>query len=465
MSVRTATVAHCAIVAAVAWGVFSFGAVYPWAYWPLAIMAVLAGCLAVAGTGRVRVPFVLIAASGAAFAAAVAFQLVPLPSDVLQRWSPATVETLRRLDLSFAVGLTDSHSITIDPASTVAGLALFVACGILTFGVAKTCSAQGVKWLGPSLTAVAVIVALVGLIQKALFNGKIYGVWEPEMQGNAFGPFVNRNHFAGWMMMVLPITLGALCAGIARGMRGTKPEWRERMLWFGSKDASQIIMYGAAAAVMALSLVMTMSRSGIGAFGLALLINGMLVVFGVGNRARKTVAAVYLGVLFVLIVGWTGLDVIAGQFEDVNWDEFNNRRGAWQDARDIHAMFPLTGVGFGAYGAATQLYQKHDLIHHYAQAHNDYLQLAAEGGLLLIVPAVILALVLTVSIARRFRDSDGSETSWWIRAGAVTGLVAISLQEVVDFSLQMPGNAVLFSVLIGIALHRSPVARAGRIAG
>ena len=46
--------------------------------------------------------------------------------------------------------------------------------------------------------------------------------------------------------------------------------------------------------------------------------------------------------------------------------------------------------------------------------------------------------------------------AYWLRVGAVTGLVAIALQETVEFSLQMPGNAALCATLCGIALHRAP---------
>ena len=85
------------------------------------------------------------------------------------------------------------------------------------------------------------------------------------------------------------------------------------------------------------------------------------------------------------------------------------------------------------------------------EAHNDYLQLAAEGGGLLGVPILLSAAVLIAGIRRRFRDDVGS--IFWIRVGAITGLLAIAAQSLVEFSLQMPANAALFAVLCGIALH------------
>ena len=145
-----------------------------------------------------------------------------------------------------------------------------------------------------------------------------------------------------------------------------------------------------------------------------------------------------------------------------NWREYNDRRGAWADARRIASLFPLTGTGLGTYGVATLFYQQHDLEQHYEQAHNDYLELAAEGGALVVIPVAMLLLAITVRILTRFRDSGGSATSWRVRAGAVTGLLAIGLQEVVDFSLQIPGNAMLCAALLGVAMHKAPH-QSGRI--
>jgi O-antigen ligase len=100
------------------------------------------------------------------------------------------------------------------------------------------------------------------------------------------------------------------------------------------------------------------------------------------------------------------------------------------------------------------------------EAHNDYLQLAAEGGLLVLLPAVALAAVFVREVRRRFREAGPGLTSYWLRGGAVAGLIAIALQETVEFSLQMPGNAVLCAVLCAIALHRpdQPAAERGRTA-
>jgi O-antigen ligase len=92
----------------------------------------------------------------------------------------------------------------------------------------------------------------------------------------------------------------------------------------------------------------------------------------------------------------------------------------------------------------------------FQEAHNDYLQVVVEGGLLIAAPAALALWLLVHAIRRRFTMHQDDGMSYWLRAGAVTGLVAIGLQSLVEFSLQMPGNAVFCVVLMAIAMHKSP---------
>ena len=125
----------------------------------------------------------------------------------------------------------------------------------------------------------------------------------------------------------------------------------------------------------------------------------------------------------------------------------------------MFADFPIAGTGLHTYSVAMLFYQEYESGFHFAQAHNDYLQLLAEGGVLLAVPAVALIGVLLVQVRRRFVEGRDDDRTWWLRVGAVSGLLAIALQEVVDFSLQIPGNAVLFCFTVAVAIHRPPTTR------
>jgi O-antigen ligase len=130
------------------------------------------------------------------------------------------------------------------------------------------------------------------------------------------------------------------------------------------------------------------------------------------------------------------------------------RSNIWQVTLKVIAANMPFGAGFGAFGVA---YTPHDAmsgLERVEQAHNDYLQVLAEGGLLVAIPVAFCLLIFIRTVYRRGRADQLSTTAWWLRRGAVTGLIAIALQESVEFSLQMPGNAVLFALLCAVALHR-----------
>ena len=164
--------------------------------------------------------------------------------------------------------------------------------------------------------------------------------------------------------------------------------------------------------------------------------------------------AAYFACVVLFVVGWAGVDAVAARFGSAKPATVNERLPIWRDTWRMVTDFWLTGSGLNTYGVATLFYQTSVPGFHLREAHNDYLQLAAEGGLLMGVPIVCATVALVRDIRRRFVGSNGS--SYWIRLGAMTGLCAIALQSSVEFSLQMPGNAALCAVLCGIALHRDP---------
>jgi O-antigen ligase len=438
--------------------------VYPWAYWPLALACALAGLLglAVKSAGSPAVPATL-SISLALLAAAVLLQLAPLPLPAISFISPAASATLRAYSLSFAAGLENRHALSIEPAATWTALALFVAFVLLLLGTTRALSTTGARRLVEGITILGVVLALVGIIQSPLCVGRIYGFWTPESAGGAaFGPFVNRNHFAGWMLMGLPLALGLLSAAIAKGLRRARPGWRNRLLWFASPNANRLILIGAATILMALSLVLTMSRSGMTAFTLSLVLVGWFVTRSLQSGWRKAAAIVYLMLMAAAVIGWAGASTITTRFSTTAGD-FKDRKGAWEDAVTIASAFPVAGTGLGTYGVATLFYQQHDLAQHYEQAHNDYLQLLAEGGALIAIPVALIILALTLETRRRVRETDAGSTAYWLRAGAITAIVAMALQESVEFSLQMPGNAALFATVCAIALHRAPCPAGDRV--
>lgn len=452
---------HALALTAVCWGALAFGGAYPWAFWPLAALSLGCGLAGLASREVAVAPlsrFFVIALW--LIGTAMALQLLPLPIGWVKAISPATIDLLAQTDFRYGAGLTRFHPLSIDPQATATALALFVSFAVFIVGLVRVLQPEQARRMVEAITILGVGLALLGIVQKPIYDGKIFGLWAPEGAGLVFGPFINRNHFAGWMLMALPLTIALFCAGLEQGMRGVKPGWRYRILWLSSPEANRLILLGAAAMVMALSLVLTMSRSGISALALALALTGWFVARHLKGRSRRTAGAAYLLVLALTSVAWVGADTIVARFSDANWDEFNNRRGAWIDALGVARAFPVAGVGVNAYETAARFYQRHNLERFFGESHNDYLELMADGGLLVGIPIVLAIVALVAAIRGRMKE-DTASSSWWLRRGALTGLVAIALQETVEFSLQLPGNAVLFAVLCVIVLHKARAARGG----
>ncbi len=278
------------------------------------------------------------------------------------------------------------HPLSIDPSGTWLGLAGLTALALLLVGTVRGLGRGSLRTLAAGIVVLGAALALVGIVQSGIYlhdpqkTGLVYGFWKPIFGTDPFGPFVNRNHFAGWMLLALPVAIGYFTALVDRGMRGVKPVLRERVLWFSSPDASRVILVGLAILVMGLSLVLTFSRSGISGFLLAVAISAGVVLRRRTQRSKRAVTLAYLVLLVVLTVSWVGFDALVGRFADAEDTELGGRLPIWSDTVKVVRDFPWTGTGLNTYGTSMLLYQEHNLDTHNVEAHNDYLQLAAEGG-------------------------------------------------------------------------------------
>jgi O-antigen ligase len=445
-----------AVLGLCAWGVLAFGGVYPWAYWPLAAgSAAVAALLMLDARVRARMrgapPLAL-----AALFAAIGLQLIPLPTAVLEILSPATTEFLNQYVLGFSIA-PSAHALSILPGATATALALGIAFAALLLALAALLTEIGSRRLVGGLVALGVLVALIGIIQRPFFDGRIYGFWEPIGRNNSFGPFVNPNHFAGWMTMCLSLTLGWLAGRFATSMRYSARSWRDYIAWASAPEANGLALLMTAAATMGLALVLALSRSGLLCFAVAVGLT-MIVTLRKQQGARRGLTVASLLAVGIGVMAWAGPSMVASEFRKSDWRQFGlaGRLEHWKDGMSVARAFPIAGSGLNTYGTAMLHYQRDKLAPHTTAAHNEYVHVLAEGGLLVAIPVVAAIVVMAGTIRRRFREEATHGDTYWIRVGAVTGLVAIALQSFIDFSLQMPGNAVLFACLCAIAIHRAP---------
>ena len=462
-----------ATVAVIAWGALAFGAVYPWTFTPLAAACAFVGVL---GLVRYRSrPFerrtklVLWALFGVLAAAAI--QVVPLPAAVLKVLSPSADSFLSNYDFAYALGRLEGsapswHPLSVVPKSTMTGIALLAAFVLFLAGLTRALSPSKARALAAGVVGFGVLLALVGIVQKATLGDhawagmKIYGFWAPQnLLSTPFGPYINKNHFAGWMLMALPLAIGLAMGQAEHALHRVSGGFRSVVLWFSSPDGGRFQLAVIAMLTMAASLLMTKSRSGVACLVFSMLLVSLAARRRFGTARAGWAAFASLAVLFVAVFVMAGAELAARVANRM--DAMELRKNIWTDSAAIIRDFPLTGTGLNTFGTAMIRYQTSQTDQHFQEAHNDYLQLVVEGGFLLALPVLAAIVLLVRAIRQRFAAREDDPQTYWVRAGAVIGLLTIAVQAIVEFSLQMPGNAALFVVLCAIALHKRPV-RSGR---
>lgn len=159
------------------------------------------------------------------------------------------------------------------------------------------------------------------------------------------------------------------------------------------------------------------------------------------------------------VVAWRGTDTLVAWYGNTGTLEW--RIDLWKDTLPALKDFWVTGSGLNTYGTLMLAYPLTDPSFHPREAHSDYLQLAVEGGLLLGIPALLTILAVIRTTLRQLRQPQ-DEMTWWIRMGAVAGICGIAVQELTEFSLQIPGVALLFATCVGLAIHEPLPVRSRR---
>jgi O-antigen ligase len=444
-------------LAAIVWGAVTFGAVYPWAYWPMVAVAALLGVvgLRVADPHTAWLRWLAIAFGAIALGAVI--QLIPMPRNLLLTLGPSTDRFLQDYIVGYAASPAPSHPLSVAPRNTLRGLALFAGFGLFLLGLIRRLPHTNIDSLARRLAIFAAMMAIFAIAQKALSDSQgtqlVYGFWKPNAPGNIFGPFINRNHFAGWMLMAAPVAFGFAFGVLDRtGPRGQG--WAAWSRWFGTPEGSQFALTMLAVLAMGASIVISGSRSGMASFIVAVAVAAAFAWHAFVRRVRSALLLMATALVVVLAVFyWAGLEAAVNRFATASEDA-GGRIGAWRDTIRIIGDFPIFGVGLNGYGTAMLVYQSGDRRMFYKEAHNDYLQIAAEGGVLFVVPALAAIAIVAYQIRKRFREGRDPPMTSWIRIGAVSAIAGIATQSLVEFSLQMPGNTTLFVVVLALALHR-----------
>jgi O-antigen ligase len=286
------------------------------------------------------------------------------------------------------------------------------------------------------------VVAVFGILQHVTFNGKLYWFREMRYGGIPFGPYVNRNHFAGFIELVLPVSLVPLILGKVR---------KER--WF-------------LVAILALlpigALFLAASRGGVISFCVQIGVLLLLMLLRRTGGEHVLTGGLFL-LMALLLVSWLGVKEVLDRFSSLQSLEVTSSKRASMrlDTWHIFLGHPWTGTGLGTLQTVFPAYETNydgKIVNH---SHNDYLEGLAETGIAGgFCGACFFGALLFVSLRQLLQRDKG-----FAAALHLSGLVACSgllVHSLVDFNLHIPSNALLFLLMAHLATGEvipSPSAR------
>lgn len=371
-----------------------------------------------------------------------------LPGFLVDRVSPHAREAWRRLALDVPRAL--PLSIDVDGG---AWACLVAACTLVTFlGARRIFARGGVRRVTRAVAGIGFVVSAIALAQDATAHGLMYWRWPPLDEGaDPFGPFVNRNHFGTWVVLAAPLVFGYLAAHATAHHRSSP-----RVGWLARLRAmvdARTIWLSATTVLMLVALTASLSRSAMFGFivavALAVWLRPAPAAAGGRKPERWIAAALLLAAVAVLVrvePSTLGARIAAAPVSAAS------RLAIWRDTLPVLRDFWLTGTGAGTYETVMLLYQRAMPEVRFNQAHNHYLQLAAEGGLLLLIPLVMAAReYLRTAVEAITSDDSGM---YFVRAGAFCGIVGVAAQSLWETGLTTPANAFLAAVAAAIVIHR-----------
>jgi O-antigen ligase len=348
------------------------------------------------------------------------------------------------------LSLSPVRSLSLDPYTTrliivqVAALAVYFL--IVTVFVDTP---RRLKALVRMITIFGFLLAIFGLTQSFTSDGSRVYWFRQLTQSTAFGPFINRHHFAGFMELAVAIPFGLLASGALESYK--RP------------------LYAFAAVVMAMSLVATNSRGGILSLGAEIFF--VLVFAGFNWRKKKErprnerIRATLLRAALasaIVLVSIGGALVISGPEVFTRFlgtpiaeDPTTGRAHFWSTTLHVIRDYPLMGSGFGSLGAVYTRYDTKNGLYRLEQAHNDYLQTLSDAGIVgAVVGLAFIVILFRRGFARRETHDKFREA---VNTGALAGCFAVLVHSLFDFTLHTTANGLLFLIIAAIATQDTRV--------
>ena len=279
-------------------------------------------------------------------------------------------------------------------------------------------------------------VSLFAILQHFTFNGKLYWVRELQYGGIPFGPFVNRNHFAGLMELLIP-------PGLAIQI-------------LGGERRDQVPLVALFTLLPIGALFLSASRGGIISFVAEVIF--LLILIVTRRREKKVLGAAALIVaLAALVVSWLGIGAALDRFATYKKLETSEGRRVemLHDSLQIFKTHPVSGTGLGTLQEIFPRYETfYDglVVNH---SHNDYAEALAETGVLGGICGLMF-IGLLFWTAWKILTTEGESRGFAYHAGALVACLGLLVHVGVDFNFHIPSNALVFLLQSALATSVFP---------
>jgi O-antigen ligase len=444
-------------LALLVWAPIPLGSNRPWAWGPLqaAIFLAMAVWLCLYAAGRVQVSdaaraarwFILAMALWTAYQAAY---LLPMPADWVAVLSPAAHH-------AHALAGSMQMPLTVDVAATRTSVFMSLSYAltfVLTLLLVNT--RERIEHFAYALVIWAFALSVYAILAHLTGHHHVWFGTELAHAPHAIATYPNRNHFAGFLEMTLAIGIGLLIAGLRDvSIKNWKDFLKRAIEWILSPKMRLRLML----CVLVIALVSTRSRMGNSAFFASLLVAGVIGIALSRHATRATVVLLTsLVAIDLFIVGsWFGVEKLAARLEQTtvlktegkSEESVEQRQEAAMYGLDLIEDYPLFGSGPGSWYIAYPKYRGPDIVHFFNYAHNDYIQFAAETGLVgLAMLGAMVVWTFGVALVAQYRRRDPLMRG--MAFASIMGILALMIHSSVDFNLQIPANAMLFMVILAL---------------
>jgi len=344
--------------------------------------------------------------------------------------------------------------ISVAPYQTVSHLFLLVTyltAFFLTLAVCRNRRAK--KRLVYALVSLGVFETLYGLVQYLTGWQRIFTYVKKYYLEEATGTYINRNHFAGFMEMILPFVVALGLLSMELMIKNTSEARASLPRLFSRRELFSLVLWFFLAILFFTVLVLSRSRMGI----ISALISIVTIVALAGAASMRTRTRAAFGALFILgvlgLVVWIGSDSVMSRFETLGQEyhlDRQNRIAIWHDTIGLIRHHPFVGTGLGSFSVVYPSVQTVFLTLLVEHAHCDYLEVASDLGLpgaALVFGSVFWVLVQAVRQYRRPGDRFDNAVS----LGCIGSITAILVHSLADFNFYIPANALLFLIILALA--------------